>query len=277
MQDLHLHSHLSDGLASPAEVVRAGASLGIKRLSITDHDCLHAHRDPVAAEAARSMGVELVPGVEVDCEQGGRELEILGYGFDPWDEALSARLDAVQVERRARFTFYCEGLAARGEPVESGHVLSGETRAPIKVHLYRVLLAVGRTFPGGYHEFKNTLDTLGPAPEIHKPSLEEAVALVRGAGGHAVLAHPLFFARRTPVRELLTAVAAAGCVGVELDYPYVFGEKGLPEAEVQAGLAALRAELPRSFPRGCLCTLGSDTHDLSEWPERLALLYSLSS
>jgi len=188
--------------------------------------------------------------------------------------ALVARLAGVQAERRERFAFYCEGLARRGEPVNPRQ--AGATRVPIKVHLYRALAAAGRTYPGGYREFKADLASLGPAPGLDKPSLEEAVSLIHGAGGQAVLAHPLYFVRHTPIEELLAIVAAAGCQGVELDYPYTFGEKGLPAAEVKAGLAALWALLPRVFPGGCLRTQGSDTHDLAEWPERLSFLRSFS-
>lgn len=277
MHDLHVHTHYSDGLAAPAEVVRAAAAVGVTRLSITDHDCLDAHREPEVRAAAGSLGVELVPGVEVDCLYRGRELEILGYDFDPEDHALVGRLASVQRERRSRFGFYAEGLARLGEPIRPDRVLSGATRVPIKVHLYRALAEAGRTFPGGYREFKALLDSLGPGPAIDKPSLEEAVSLVRGAGGHAVLAHPLYFLKHTPMAELLEAAAAAGCEGVELTYPYTFGEKGLGEGEVIEGLASLHAELERAFPKGALHTRGTDTHDLAEWSARLALVDSLAS
>ncbi|MDY0004957.1 MAG: PHP domain-containing protein, partial [Polyangia bacterium] len=130
MQDLHVHTHLSDGLSSPAEVVRAAAALGIARLAITDHDCLDAHLDPEAKGAALALGIELVTGLELDCTHQGKELEVLGYGFNPEDEALGRRLRQVQTDRRRRFAFLCEGMAARGEPVRPEGILANATLVP---------------------------------------------------------------------------------------------------------------------------------------------------
>lgn len=270
--DYHVHTHFSDGLAGPGEVILVAAGLGITCLSITDHDCVDAHREPGVLEAAAAAGVRLISGVEVDCHADGRELEILGYGFDPHHPPLVGRLARVQAQRRTRFAFFCEGLARAGEPVVPEQVLSGATRVPIKVHLYRALLAAGRTYRGGYHEYKAQLDDLGPAPPLEKPSIGEAVSLVVGAGGYALLAHPLYFARHTLIPRLVDIAASAGCVGVELGYPYTFGEKGLPPAEVEAGLGALLRALPRVFPGGYVASMGTDTHDLLEWSERRKLL-----
>ena len=38
--DFHLHSHYSDGLQSPADVVRAAWKARLRALAITDHDTL---------------------------------------------------------------------------------------------------------------------------------------------------------------------------------------------------------------------------------------------
>ena len=36
--DLHIHSKCSDGIFSPAEIIQKAALVGLKAISITDHD-----------------------------------------------------------------------------------------------------------------------------------------------------------------------------------------------------------------------------------------------
>jgi len=268
--DWHVHTHHSDGFASPEEVIRRAAELGLTRVAITDHDCIEAHRGERYAAFAQTHGLFLIPGVEIDCRLGDDETEVLGLGFDPDYAPLVERLERIGAERTARFRFYCERLAAAGEPVEPDAVLTEHVKVPIKVHLYRYLAAAGRSFDGGYREFKAALDALGESPEVDKPTIEESVSLIRDADGYALLAHPLFFAERFGLETLLEAGRDAGCVGAELFYPYDFGEKGLATERVREGYRELLRLLPEVFPSGAEASRGTDMHDLDEWPARLA-------
>jgi len=268
--DWHVHTHLSDGLVSPAEVIAAAARLGLTRIAITDHDGIDAHLDPRLPGIASAAGIDLLTGVEIDCTLGDLRVEVLGYGFVA-DAAspLAARLERVQIARRERLNILTEGLVAAGEPLDPATVLPPETVAPLKVHLYRALIRGGRSFPGGYAGFKALLASLGPSPEIPVPTLAEAVALVRGAGGFCVLAHPLYYLRAYAARELLMAVQAVGCEGSEFLYPYDLDAEGLREDTVRAGLKDLQAALRLAFPGGGRRTAGSDVHDPAEWSARL--------
>ena len=57
--DLHLHSHYSDGHASPADIIRHAAEIGLKTISITDHDHLKgwAEAQLTAAKVGSSLGL----------------------------------------------------------------------------------------------------------------------------------------------------------------------------------------------------------------------------
>ena len=61
--DFHTHSTASDGTLAPAELVSRAREAGVKRLALTDHDTLAGL--PAASDAARVVGLELVPGVEI--------------------------------------------------------------------------------------------------------------------------------------------------------------------------------------------------------------------
>jgi predicted metal-dependent phosphoesterase TrpH len=148
---------------------------------------------------------------------------------------------------------------------------------PIKVHLFRALLAAGVRFDEGYKQFKAQLVALGEAPHVDKPELGEVVGLVRDAGGTAVLAHPLYYRDDIGLERLVRAGAEAGCVGVELVYPYRYGPKGIPRQEAEAGMAELFRLVGRFFPEDALLTRGTDMHEPSEWGDRLAELRAWES
>lgn len=59
--DLHTHSRVSDGQYAPAQLVELAHRRGIQVLALTDHDALDGI--PQAAEAARKLGLELIPGI----------------------------------------------------------------------------------------------------------------------------------------------------------------------------------------------------------------------
>jgi predicted metal-dependent phosphoesterase TrpH len=267
--DWHVHTHLSDGRAAPREILQAAHAIGLRRLAITDHDCLDAHRDAALRRDAAGCGLELIPGIEIDCTLEDLSIEVLGYRFNADDEPLNRRLREIQAARRERVRFLADGLSAAGEPLDAEALLAGETVAFLKAHLFQALAAAGRTFAGGYPEFRGRLAELGPAPPLPTPTAEEAVALIRAAGGYALLAHPLYYLERREAQWVVERIRAAGCRGVEFAYPYDYGGEGLAPDAVAGGLARLQAALAAAFPQGALRSRGSDVHDPPQWPARL--------
>jgi predicted metal-dependent phosphoesterase TrpH len=112
---------------------------------------------------------------------------------------------------------------------------------------------------------------------VDKPELGEVVELVRAAGGTTVLAHPLYYREPIGLERLVRAGADAGCVGVELVYPYRYGVKGLSPAVAVDGMAELSRLVGRFFPEDALLTRGTDMHEPSEWRERLVALRAWES
>ena len=218
--DLHTHSTCSDGTDTPAELVAAAQRAGLAGIALTDHDTFGGWE--AANEAARRVGLVLVPGVEISCERDGRSLHLLGYLVDPLDVALTAELDAARESRVTRLERMVTRMAADGIPVSYEQVLGqvppGAT--PGRPHIADALVASG-VVPHRNDAFGRWLHDESPYYVRHyAPDPIRAVQLVRAAGGVPVLAHPFTAARGRRVCDgVLEEAVAAGLAGIEVHHP----------------------------------------------------------
>lgn len=224
LQDLHLHTLVSDGELDPAALVRRAASFGVTHLSITDHDALGAYewREGAVFDEARRLGVTLTVGIEMDAGLEGIEVHVLGFELRLEDPALRRHLEDV---RRAR------ALRARGEigivndllgeaTITEEDIFTPGRETLMKPHFIRPLLRKGLF--GSYEEANAWYrKNVKAGVVVPKPSFEEAIGLVHGAGGWSCLAHPGYYAKDGfPIVERLPVLRGAGLDGVELAYPY---------------------------------------------------------
>ncbi|HXU88050.1 MAG TPA: PHP domain-containing protein [Methylomirabilota bacterium] len=241
--DLHSHTTASDGTLSPAELVRAAVKRGVRVLAITDHDStdgLAAAR----AEAAQHPPLIIVPGLEINCDVPGAEVHVLGYYVDDAAGWFQDFLREQRAERVARVHRIAERLAELGMPIDLADVFAlvreGSAGRP---HVAQVM--VQRGYVKSVREaFDRWLHTNGPA-NVPRRRLtpEDAVAIIRRAGGVPVFAHPGLAGRD----ELIPDMIAAGLMGIETYY-----------AEHSATQTAHYKELCRAY--GLVATGGSDYH-----------------
>ena len=88
VRDFHVHSNCSDGLFTPAELVEHAAKEGVAQFVLSDHDTIEGLAE--ARKATQNAGIDFMPGVECSTKFKGKNVHILGYGFDP----EAARQDA---------------------------------------------------------------------------------------------------------------------------------------------------------------------------------------
>lgn len=243
--DLHLHSICSDGALSPEALVSLAHSRGLRALALTDHDTI----DGVARArvAAQACGLELVTGIEMTCRSRGRDVHVLGYGFDEGSAALAASLARSRDRRDERAREMVAKLNALGLAIAFDDVKRLAGTAPVgRPHVARALVASGavRSIDEAFRKF---LSDFGPAfvPASTLGS-DEAIALIRATGGVAVCAHPSLY-RGWSAEGLVEALAAEGLGGVEVWHP----KHGVEESR-------RLSELARRF--GLLETGGSDFH-----------------
>src|SRR5262249_60572260 len=93
--DLHTHTTASDGTYSPTELVEEAARRGLRFLAVTDHDSTEGLPEAMAA-AESHRPLEILPGIEINCDVAGGGVPILGYFLD-WQ---GPRLPALLCARR---------------------------------------------------------------------------------------------------------------------------------------------------------------------------------
>lgn len=215
--DLHLHSNVSDGLLSPMDVVALAARGGVDLAALTDHDDVAGLDE--ASRAAASLGLRLVPGVEISVTWDRLTIHVVGLGIDPADAALCSGLAGLRVGRHERALRIAASLAAAGVGGAFEGALahaSGPERIT-RTHFARHLAASGRarSVPA---VFKRFLVRGKPGYVPHRwASLEDAVDWIRGAGGLAVLAHPGRYTLGSEgMRALLGDFRACGGAAIEV-------------------------------------------------------------
>lgn len=192
MIDLHMHTTVSDGRCSPAEVVARVAAAGVTTFAITDHDTIAAL--PEAAPLAASAGLTLVPGIEITAVRDARDVHVLGYWCDGDDASLLAFLAEQRDRRLERVERIGQALTRMGAPIDVRPLLDDAAARPGaavgRPSLARALVKAGHA-RSPQDAFDRLLGDGRPAYVPRSGVTPEAVfAIIHDAGGLASLAHP---------------------------------------------------------------------------------------
>jgi predicted metal-dependent phosphoesterase TrpH len=212
--DLHTHTTASDGTYAPRDLVIEAASRGVRVLAITDHDSTEGLPEALE-EAERRRPLEVLPGIEINCDVEGAEIHVLGYLMDwqaPWFQEFCREQ---RRERRERVHRMAERMAALGMPFDADEVFAlvkeGSAGRP---HVAQVMVARGyvKTVREAFDKYL-AAGRPGHVPR-KKLTPEDAVRLIRRAAGVPVFAHPGLASRD----ELIPGLIAAGLMGIECYY-----------------------------------------------------------
>jgi hypothetical protein len=212
--DLHTHTTASDGANSPRALVALARAKGLKAIAISDHDTTNGLDEGIAA--GRELGVEVIPALEMSTDVHESEVHVLGYFIAYHDETFQALLTTLREARLGRARTMVEKLAALGMPLDWARVkaFAGDGSAG-RPHVAKAMVEAGYV-PDIKTAFDRYISRNGPAyVERYKLTPAEAVKLLRGVGGLAVLAHPLEGTGSVP---MIPELVAAGLGGIECYY-----------------------------------------------------------
>jgi predicted metal-dependent phosphoesterase TrpH len=245
--DLHCHSTISDGVLSPPELVAHAAQSGIKVLALTDHDDVSGLQ--AARDAAIAHNIHFINGVEISATWKKRTLHIVGLKFDAENAALKTALAKVRIGRDERAREMAAGLAAVGivGAYEGANEIAKQSILT-RSHFAQFLVQNGNA-KDVKTVFKKFLVKGKPGFVDHQwMSLQEAVELITGAGGSAVIAHPgRYDLGKTNMLELMHEFRTLGGAAIEV----VTGSHQPPQYQQFAKIA-------HQF--SLKCSIGSDYH-----------------
>ncbi|MGA2035960.1 MAG: PHP domain-containing protein [Acidimicrobiales bacterium] len=257
MIDLHTHSTVSDGSEPPERICEIAAATGCSAVALTDHDSLAGLRP--ATEAARRVGVELVPGCEVSCTKPPSppgsgpirgSVHVLVYFVEDTQSPIGNELTALQGDRVERNHRLAARLAELGVAIDYDAVVAeaGGEEGLGRPHFARALVRAGAATDID-DAFERWLADGRPA-YVPKARITAAhvARLARTSGGVAVLAHPLSLGLEPlPLEHLVADLAESGLGGLEA----LYGRYSVEERDELCAIAART---------GLVATGGSDYH-----------------
>ncbi|CAN2183099.1 COG0613 Predicted metal-dependent phosphoesterases (PHP family) [Candidatus Nanopelagicaceae bacterium] len=219
MIDLHTHTNCSDGTDSPRDLVNKAIVQGLEVLGISDHDTTSGWKE--ATETLRGS-LKLALGSEISClTTDGISVHMLGLLFDPEHAEMQQVLEETRDGRLPRMRKMIEKMRAEGMDISMADVEqampAGATMG--RPHLADALVAK-KIVKSRDEAFVDLLHNESRFYVSHAaPTPAEAIALIRRAGGVAVIAHPFACHRGQILKvEDFSELVAAGLNGIEVDH-----------------------------------------------------------
>lgn len=251
--DLHIHSTASDGSLTPASILDHARKLNLAAIAITDHDSIDGSKEALRIGIPPSL--QFLTGVEISAAHpkffpGPGSFHILGYGIRLDDPVLNQTLKQLQEARKNRNPRIVRRLNELGFPlsIEDVQKIGGKGQIG-RPHIAYALMQKGYVASIG-EAFTKLLGTAKPAYiDKERISCEDAIDMIRGAGGIAALAHPglLEVADIGQMEALIQNLVDIGMHAIEVYYPQHTNEQ-----------TKLLAQLAKRY--GLLLTGGTDFH-----------------
>jgi len=219
MIDIHTHTSCSDGTDRPRDLVNKAIVQGLEVLGISDHDTTSGWEE--ATQALRGT-LKLALGAEISClTTDGISVHMLGMLFDPNHQEMQTVLEETRDGRLPRMRKMIEKMRAEGmdisiEDVENAMPVGATMGRP---HLADALVAK-KIVKSRDEAFIDLLHNDSRFYVSHAaPTPVEAIALIRRAGGVAVIAHPFASHRGQVLKpDDFVDLVAAGLNGIEVDH-----------------------------------------------------------
>lgn len=210
--DLHTHSSFSDGELSPQQLLEEAQWAGLSAIAITDHDNVDGLIP--ARECGKTIGIEVISGVELSCEHLGLETHILGLLIEP-DANMLQELQQMRANRENRMQLMLDKLRDIGIKLSINDLPRAPGLSLGRPHLARLLVKRGIVRNIG-EAFERYIGDNGPA-FVHKQrwTVEDGIKLIHQAKGISFLAHP----GASGLVDRLDEFIGFGLDGIEVFYP----------------------------------------------------------
>ena len=222
--DLHVHSNVSDGTLSPSQLVEEAAKCGLSAFALTDHDTTDGVKEALsAAQDLKQTGtsIEVISGAELSVAYKNRDIHMLGLFLDYENVTLQQALKKAKESRENRNQKMVDNLAKGGFDIDMERLRNSfeEDTILTRAHFAQYLFQT-KQISSVNDAFRNILNADGPYYVPRKYiEPEDAIRLIKQAGGIPILAHPLIY--HLPEKELDDLIAMLkemGLEGIEVFY-----------------------------------------------------------
>ena len=187
--DLHMHSTVSDGTDSPAELLGKVREAGIGVFSLTDHDAIDGCMEIMGL--LQEGDPAFIPGAEFSCRDELGKYHILGFGYDGKTGAMPEFIRFSHDLRMRKLTArlnYLKSELGIAFPEEAERELYSLDN-PGKPHVANLMVRYGFA-QSKEQAFNDVLNRLPVLVAYIRP--EKAIEAILAGGGIPVLAHPSY-------------------------------------------------------------------------------------
>jgi len=237
---MHTHSIRSDGNDSVKELIDIAASIGMKAITLCDHDVRPPNfidvngTDVSPREYAKTKGLCFIPGIEYSCDTYVDDVHIVGMCCNFDHPVMIANENAMTQSKINGYQKLTEILCASGMDVTWEYVLScgpgGVHRKPEDVQRKHIFEAVAnKGYCASWQEAKIMVRD-NPVFNVRREKINPADAIksIHMAGGIAILAHPYLIdevitiedGQKMSREQYIETLIVAGIDGIEGAYTY---------------------------------------------------------
>jgi len=215
--DLHCHSTASDGIKTPSELIDFAISKNVGIIALTDHDTVSGLEEGVNYASGKNF--VFIPGIEFSIDYQGGSFHLVGMFIDHNYTPLIEKTRHLQEVRDKRIYRIIEDLEKHKIEIPVEDVMRESGGGALgRPHVARVLVKHGYANNTG-EVFKKFL-VKGKPGYVRKEriKLEDAVSLIKGAGGISIVAHPvsLNYKNIGEFETILKGFIDSGVEGIEV-------------------------------------------------------------
>ncbi len=215
--DLHIHSTHSDGSMSIDDIVFYAKRIGLNTIAITDHDTMAG--TAAAVSLGTNVGLQVIPGVEITTRDFVRNRPVHVLCYLPKNPEILQDFLNITLKNRAEQKIGMIEKIMKLYPVTIEHIqrYSNRSQSIYESHIMQALADLGYTNVAIGSLMEELISAKGTCYVPSKyPSVQEALEMIRKAGGIAVMAHPGQFHSL----ELLEELAESKLIqGAEYNHP----------------------------------------------------------
>lgn len=255
--DLQTHTTASDGKLTPTELVKLAIKKKLSAIAITDHDSVNGIDE--ALKAAKD-NIEVVPGVEISCDDAGYvDTHILGLFINPRHKSIASLLKKAQKYREQQKKEIIKRFRDLGFKINYGEVrklAKGEIGRP---HIAKIILKNNPDKVSSFDEVFDKYLAVGKLAYIERKnriSVKDAIKSIHAAGGLVFISHPGVY-NNFNIDKFIDYFLKNGGDGIETYYEY---ETPRYHTGRKAGNSIIKKFRKIARTKNILETGGSDFH-----------------